>query len=124
MSINSRISELRLELGLTQEEFAERIHAKRVTVSWMEQEGHNITKRNISLISSAFGVNIDWLRSGTGTIFKDGTPLRQMLQDEWHMSGRELRLLQAFLSFKPEKRLTMLQAARELLERYRSRQEQ
>ena len=51
MSINKRINLLRKQLGMIQQDFANKIGVQRVTISWMEKEGNTITKQNIKIIS-------------------------------------------------------------------------
>lgn len=64
--MNSRISEVRKALNLTQEKFAERIGLTRNFV-WMIEKGERIpSDRTISDICREFGVSETWLRTGEG----------------------------------------------------------
>ena len=68
--LNKRIKELRKLLGLTQEEFATKIGIKRNTLANYEI-GRNIPIDGIVFsICREFNVNEDWLRFGTGDMFK------------------------------------------------------
>lgn len=68
--MNERLRALREELGLTQQEFADRLNIKRGTIANYEI-GRNIPiDAVISLICREFNVNEEWLRDGTGDMFK------------------------------------------------------
>lgn len=69
--MNERIKEVRKSLGLTQQEFADRIGVKRNTVATYEG-GRNIPIDSVvSLICKEFNVNEEWLRTGEGEMFQD-----------------------------------------------------
>lgn len=68
-AMNSRIRELRKELGLTQKEFAEQIGLRQNAISYMEKNGSTVTKQNVMAICSRFNVNEAWLRTGIGKMF-------------------------------------------------------
>lgn len=62
--IGNRVKELRLSLGLTQEEFGEKIGLKKSGISNIENGTRNLSIRNIKLISKTFNVSELWLNSG------------------------------------------------------------
>ena len=64
-----RIKELRKNLGLTQQEFADRIGIKRGGVANYEIGRNEPSDSVISLICREFNVNEEWLRNGTGEMF-------------------------------------------------------
>lgn len=67
--IKDRIKQLRKELKLTQEEFADRAGMKRSTLSKYEN-GENVPSATaFALICKEFNVNEDWLRTGEGEMF-------------------------------------------------------
>lgn len=69
--MNERIKELRKSLGLSQEAFAERLGLKGSAVSHLESGRRNITNQNIVAICREFGVNEEWLRTGSGDMFEE-----------------------------------------------------
>lgn len=69
--MNERIKELRKTLGLSQEAFAERLGLKGSAVSHLESGRRNITNQNIVAICREFGVNEEWLRTGSGNMFEE-----------------------------------------------------
>lgn len=69
--MNERIKELRKTLGLSQEAFAERLGIKGSAVSLVECGRRNVTTQNINAICREFGVNEEWLRTGSGDMFEE-----------------------------------------------------
>lgn len=67
--MNSRIKELRKNLNLTQQEFANRLGVNRNNIAGYETGTRNPSDGVISLICREFNVNENWLRNGNGEIF-------------------------------------------------------
>lgn len=67
--MKNRFKEIRKELGLTQNEFGEKIGITGSTISDIERGKLSLTDRNISLICEKLGVNETWLRTGEGDMF-------------------------------------------------------
>ena len=67
--MDERIKELRKTLGLTQQEFSERIGVKRNTVAQYEMGRNPPTDTVITLICREFNVSAEWLRTGEGEMF-------------------------------------------------------
>lgn len=68
--MNERLKRLRKTLDLTQQEFADRIGIKRNTISTYESGRNQPIDAVINLICREFSVNEEWLRFGTGDMFK------------------------------------------------------
>lgn len=66
--MNERIKELRNALGLTLDQFGEKIGVKKAAVSRWEN-GDNIAERMILSICREFNVSEEWLRNGNGEMF-------------------------------------------------------
>ena len=71
--MGERVKELRKALGLSGEKFGEKIGLKRNSLSQIETGKNNLSEQNILAICREFNVNEEWLRSGTGEMFKDMT---------------------------------------------------
>nr|DAT10499.1 MAG TPA: helix-turn-helix domain protein [Caudoviricetes sp.] len=67
--MGERIKELRKALGLTQQEFAEKLRIKRNTIAKYETRRGEPIDAVISLICREFNVNESWLRTGEGEMF-------------------------------------------------------
>ena len=125
--VNERIKKLRKSLGLTQQEFSDRIKVKRNTVATYEMGRSMPSDAAISLICREFNVNETWLRTGDGEMFKPvnrdqeiadfmadilkGEPdfrtklisvMARLSADEWAMLERRARELAATLAETPE----------------------
>lgn len=68
--MTERLKKLRSALGLTQQEFADRIGIKRGTVANYELGRNEPIDAVISLICREFHVSEIWLRNGTGEMFE------------------------------------------------------
>lgn len=68
--MKNRIKQIRKEKNLTQVEFGERIGVKGNTVTNYETGLRNPTDAVILSICREFNVNEDWLRNGTGDMYK------------------------------------------------------
>ena len=103
--MNERLKMLRKALGLTQEEFAQRIGVKRGAIANYEI-GRNVPVDAVySLICKEFGVNPDWLRTGEGDMF--APPQKNALDalaDEKRLSVGERILIEKFLALPAEVR--------------------
>lgn len=69
--MGERVKELRKTLGLSGEKFGEKIGLKRNSLSQIETGKNNLSEQNILAICREFNVNEEWLRYGTGEMFKD-----------------------------------------------------
>ena len=68
--MNERIKELRKALKLTQQEFADRLNIKRGAIANYEVGRNEPIDAVISLICEKYNVNEEWLRDGTGDMFR------------------------------------------------------
>lgn len=69
--MNQRFKELRKAIGLTQEEFAERINLSRSYINLIEMGKKIPAERTIKDICRTFKVNYTWLVHGFGEMFED-----------------------------------------------------
>lgn len=72
-NIGTRIKALRQALDLTQEQFASQIGLSRNYIAMIEIGQRDPSKRSISDICRVFGVDLIWLRTGAGEMFKPQT---------------------------------------------------
>ena len=68
--MGDRIKELRKALGLTQQEFSDRIGVNRNTIAQYESRRNAPIDAVVSLICREFNVNEEWLRNGTEPMFQ------------------------------------------------------
>ena len=67
--MNERIKELRKALGLTQQEFANRVGVKRNTIAQYETGRNPPIDAVVASICREFHVRESWLRDGTGPMY-------------------------------------------------------
>ena len=72
--MKDRIRELRIRLGLTQAEFAEKLHISGAAVSKLESGTNSPSDQTIAGIVDTWHVSEVWIRTGVGEMFaKPGT---------------------------------------------------
>ena len=69
--MKDRIRIVRKDVGLTQKEFAEKLGIKQNTVASYEMGRIGISDNVIFSICREFNINEDWLRDGTGEMYKE-----------------------------------------------------
>lgn len=67
--MKERIKEVRKTLGLTLEEFGNKIGVTKTTISRIENGVNSVTNQMLISICREFGVNEEWLRTGEGEMF-------------------------------------------------------
>ncbi len=73
MGIHERLKYLRKRLNLTTRAFGASINMSGGAITNMEKGTRNITDRTIRDICREYGVNPEWMRSGTEPVFQDIT---------------------------------------------------
>jgi transcriptional regulator with XRE-family HTH domain len=73
-TIYERLKEIRTALGISQREFSKRIYITQGFYGDMELGKKNINDRIIQLISTQFGVNKEWIKTGEGEMFVSPPP--------------------------------------------------
>jgi len=71
--VDERMKTLRKELGLTQQELADKLKIKRNTIAKYETGRGEPIDAVVSLICKEFNVNEAWLRTGEGEMFRQLT---------------------------------------------------
>lgn len=64
--MNKRIRNLRKSLGLTQQEFADKLGTPRANIANYESSKRLPSEAMVSLICRTFNINEEWLRTGEG----------------------------------------------------------
>lgn len=109
MNLGERIRQIRKALDLTQESFCKRIGLKRNSISLVESNKRNISDQAIISICREFNVNEEWLRSGTGEMFKASpTEALDALAEEYGLTHGDYILIEKFVNLKAEKRAAVV----------------
>ena len=69
--MHERIQKLRKALGLTQQEFSDKLNISRANIAGYETGRREPSDAAISLMCREFNVNESWLREGEGDMFVD-----------------------------------------------------
>lgn len=112
--MRERLKELRKKLGLTQQEFADRLGIKRNAITNYEVGRNDPADMVVSMICREFNVNEEWLRTGKGTMLQE--PGSFSLDDFVKRRGAsdiELAILKAYFDID-------LDTRRKILNRFRS----
>ena len=72
--MESRIKALRDDMGITQQEMADRLTISRGNLASYETGRRNPSDAMVALICRVFGVNEGWLRTGEGEMYQPMTP--------------------------------------------------
>lgn len=67
--MQNRLKELRKALGMTQQEFADKLNIKRNTIANYEVGRNEPIDAVLALICREFNVSVDWLKYGKGEMF-------------------------------------------------------
>jgi transcriptional regulator with XRE-family HTH domain len=110
MSIHERLSALRANLGLTTRAFGNAINITGGAITNMEKGRRDITERTIRDICREYGVNQDWLASGTGQMFNDvldglalSDDVRLLTESYSHLGDKDKALIKNLIDSLAEK---------------------
>lgn len=108
--MNERIKKLRKALDLTQQEFANRLGLKQNTVATYEMGRSVPSDPTINNICKEFNVNEDWLRGGSGEMFKpDPCGALDELAKAHGLAIGEQIMIEKFINMKKESRAALME---------------
>ena len=101
--MKDRIKKIRKDLGLTQQEFADKLKVPRNTIAGYEVGKSNPSDAALNNICREFNVNETWLRSGEGKIFQD-SPSSELnaLAEKYSLGNAARALIERFVTLKAE----------------------
>ena len=95
--MNLRIKKVRKALELTQQAFAENIGLKQNSIALIESGKRNISDQALLSICREFNVREEWLREGTGEMFKAApNTVLDALAEEYGYSKRDYVVVEKF----------------------------
>lgn len=108
-TLGERLKKLRKILDLTQTEFASKIGSVQNSITGYESGRRNPSAPVISLICKEFNVNEEWLRDGTGEIFKAApSTALDALAEEYSYSHRDYVIVEKFSNLSRKDRDVIL----------------
>lgn len=122
--MKNRIKQIRKGKNLTQVEFGERIGVKGNTVTNYETGLRNPTDAVILSICREFNVNEDWLRNGTGKMYKerDGSFSELLVELEDSDDDFIKSLITVYMGLDEDSKSALRKIAKEMAEKYKSRE--
>ena len=118
--MNERIKQIRRELGLTQTEFAERIGLKQNSIALIESGKRNISDQAVLSICREYGVNEEWLRTGTGgddnMFLPEPENELEAFARKYNVTGLERIFLEKYLGLKQTERDAVIRFMADLAE--------
>jgi transcriptional regulator with XRE-family HTH domain len=116
MNINKRIKDIRLALGLTQIQFANRLGIRQSSLSAIENGiTETVDERNIRIICKEFSVNEDWLRYGDGEMFRNEENMLKLLAANMDsLDELDKKIIIEYLKLAPKQRAIMKDFIRKL----------
>lgn len=108
-TINARIKKVRKEAGMNQKEFSESIGVTQSGVSYMEQDGRNVSDITVKGICNYFNINEDWLRFGKEPMYiqQPTFSLDQFVRDH-QGTDLEIEIMKAYFELDPDVRKIVL----------------
>lgn len=67
--MNQRVREIRKSLGLSMDDFGEKLGVTKAAISRLESGERNLTEQMVRSICREFGINEEWLRTGKGEMY-------------------------------------------------------
>ena len=105
MTIGERIRLIRKETGYTQADFGEKIGLKQSSMGQIESGTRNTTDRIVLLICSEFNVCEEWLRNGTGPMFKEtDESIITEIATQYRLGELDKAIMKIYLELSPDKK--------------------
>lgn len=103
--MNERLKLLRKTLGITLEEFGNKVGVTRSAIGRLEKGERKITEQMLLSICRIFKVNYYWLKDGIGDMFI-GTPqtVVEEIAEEYDLDDIDKKILEKYLELPKEKR--------------------
>ena len=116
--MNERIKEVRDHFKMSQEAFGLRIGMTKSGLSKVERGENGTTDQTIMSICREFGVNEEWLRTGSGSMLDDSKPsILARLAEEKQLTPREQAIVSAFIDLSPQDRAAIMRYMDSLVEK-------
>lgn len=103
---NERLKELRIHLGLNQEQLGESIGITKSGISSIESGIRKLSEKHVKLLCAAYpNLNKEWLRNGTGSMFIETTSVfLDQLAAKHNFTELERKIFDCYVDLKPEYR--------------------
>lgn len=115
--MNKRIKELRKYMGLSQEEFGNRLGISKSAISKIEKGDFEPAQRTIKAICREFNVSYAWLVDGKGEMFSNipETILDELI-DEYDLDFLDKKIIKKYLELTSDERNAIKKYLKSLIE--------
>lgn len=123
--MNERVKELRKFLNLTMEKFGERLGVKKTTISRIESGVNGLTEQMLLAICREFGVNEEWLRTGTGEMFiTTRSEYIEKISRRYNLDKLDEAIINTYMSLDTEKRKIIKEYISNIIKNYKEDNEE
>nr|DAM70395.1 MAG TPA: helix-turn-helix domain protein [Bacteriophage sp.] len=122
--MKNRILKIRKDSKLNQEDFGLRLNLTKNYISLIETGNRIPSDRTISDICREFNVNEDWLKNGTGDMYKERDGSFTELLSELEESDDDFikSLITVYMGLDEDSKSALRKIAKEMAEKYKSRE--
>ena len=122
--MKNRILKIRKDSKLNQEDFGLRLNLTKNYISLIETGNRIPSDRTISDICREFNVNEDWLKNGTGDMYKekDGSFSELLVELEDSDDDFIKSLITVYMGLDEDSKSALRKIAKEMAEKYKSRE--
>lgn len=122
--MKNRILKIRKDSELNQEDFGLRLNLTKNYISLIETGNRIPSDRTISDICREFNVNEDWIRNGTGNIYKEKDGSFTELLSELEESDDDFikSLITVYMGLDEDSKSALRKIAKGMAEKYKSRE--
>lgn len=122
--MKNRILKIRKDSKLNQEDFGLRLNLTKNYISLIETGNRIPSDRTISDICREFNVNEDWLKNGTGDMYKekDGSFSELLVELEDSDDDFIKSLITVYMGLDEDSKSALRKIAKGMAERYKSRE--
>ena len=105
LNINERVKLVRINLNMTQKDFGTKIAVAQNYLSNIEKGYREVTEKIIKIICSEFSVCEEWLRNGTGPMFKEtDESIITEIATQYRLGELDKAIMKIYLELSPEKK--------------------
>lgn len=122
--MKNRILKIRKDSKLNQEDFGLRLNLTKNYISLIETGNRTPSDRTISDICREFNVNEDWLKNGTGDMYKekDGSFSELLVELEDSDDDFIKSLITVYMGLDEDSKSALRKIAKGMAEKYKSRE--
>lgn len=122
--MKNRILKIRKDSKLNQEDFGLRLNLTKNYISLIETGNRIPSDRTISDICREFNVNEDWLKNGTGDMYKekDGSFSELLVELEDSDDDFIKSLITVYMGLDEDSKSALRKIAKDMAEKYKSRE--